>query len=376
MNCLRIARRNLLALFRDRAGAVWTVVMPLAFCALFGVAFARDEKPASYIQVIDRDGGFLARDFIEGLRGEGMWIEVAGSKDTPHEAKRRIVLEEGFTDAILMGEERRIPIADWPMANEFDLAARFQVYRSIVKVLGHLTAANQRSPGNVSEAVYEDIAAMEAVVKVEVLEPYGHPTPSGFRHTVPSMLVMFVMMNTLIYGGIVLALDRTMGRLARVASTPTRPWEIVGGHVLGAMLIASTQTLLFIITGPLLFGISWGASPLALLLVLFAFVFCCACFAIFLGSICEKEAHVIAIGPVLVMIMAALGGCWWPLEIVPDAVRWLAYAVPTGWAVDGIHRVASYGMGVDAILKNVAVMIGFGLPFVLFGVQRIRRSVT
>jgi hypothetical protein len=34
------------------------------------------------------------------------------------------------------------------------------------------------------------------------------------------------------------------------------------------------------------------------------------------------------LGVLSTMVMAALGGCWWPLEIVPDTVQVLAYAFP------------------------------------------------
>ena len=61
-----------------------------------------------------------------------------------------------------------------------------------------------------------------------------------------------------------------------------------------------------------------------------------------------------------VLLMAAIGGCWWPLEIAPDFMKTAAHFVPAGWALDALHQLISFGGGFDAIVVPVLVLIGFG----------------
>jgi ABC-2 type transport system permease protein len=58
--------------------------------------------------------------------------------------------------------------------------------------------------------------------------------------------------------------------------------------------------------------------------------------------------------------MGALGGCWWPLQIGPPAMKTIALCLPTGWALQALHQVISFGNGFSAVLKPVAVLLAFG----------------
>ena len=60
--------------------------------------------------------------------------------------------------------------------------------------------------------------------------------------------------------------------------------------------------------------------------------------------------------------MAALGGCWWPLEIGPDFMRTLAHCFPTGWAMDALHNLDQlWGERWADVRLELAVLSGFGL---------------
>jgi len=72
--------------------------------------------------------------------------------------------------------------------------------------------------------------------------------------------------------------------------------------------------------------------------------------------------------------MAGLGGCWWPIEVMPSWARHLAHAFPTGWAMDAFHALISFGLGVEAVLLPAAVLLGFGVLFSALGVRFLKYS--
>src|SRR5207244_13511735 len=57
--------------------------------------------------------------------------------------------------------------------------------------------------------------------------------------------------------------------------------------------------------------------------------------------------------------MAALGGCWWPLEIVPASLQLIAHCVPTGWAMEALHQLISFGGGWETVLPRLGVLALF-----------------
>jgi ABC-2 type transport system permease protein len=72
------------------------------------------------------------------------------------------------------------------------------------------------------------------------------------------------------------------------------------------------------------------------------------------------------------MLLAGLGGCWWPSEVMP---RWLwraAHVLPTPWAMDGFHALLSFGHGLDAVLVPAAALLGFAALFAVLGARFLR----
>ena len=73
--------------------------------------------------------------------------------------------------------------------------------------------------------------------------------------------------------------------------------------------------------------------------------------------------------------MAAMGGCWWPSEVMPEWLRTAAHVFPTTWAMDGLHALISFGRGFEAVVFPCAVLLGFGALFSWIGARRLSTSV-
>ncbi|HEY5133666.1 MAG TPA: ABC transporter permease, partial [Candidatus Krumholzibacteriaceae bacterium] len=110
----------------------------------------------------------------------------------------------------------------------------------------------------------------------------------------------------------------------------------------------------------------------ALVLLMTTFAFCTGAFGIFFGALFRNPEQVSALSIIATMTMSALGGCWWSIELVPRAFKIIAFVFPTGWAMDGIHKIISFGYGMSAVAADVLVLAGFGVAFVLLASWRLK----
>jgi ABC-2 type transport system permease protein len=69
-----------------------------------------------------------------------------------------------------------------------------------------------------------------------------------------------------------------------------------------------------------------------------------------------KEDLIIGLSVLLANTFAALGGCWWPSEIVPPAVRAVARISPAYWAMDALHQLTFFQGGFAQIVPALAVL--------------------
>jgi ABC-type multidrug transport system permease subunit len=71
--------------------------------------------------------------------------------------------------------------------------------------------------------------------------------------------------------------------------------------------------------------------------------------------------------------MAAVGGCWWPIDLEPRWMRTVALAFPTTWAMYAFNDLMIRRRGVEAALRPTAVLLAYGGLYLIAGVLLFRR---
>ena len=92
-------------------------------------------------------------------------------------------------------------------------------------------------------------------------------------------------------------------------------------------------------------------------LVLLAWALFNATLGLLLGNLARSEAQMAGMGIAGTLTLAALGGCWWPIEITPEWMQSLALALPTGWAMDAMHKMISFGYGASTAVPHLLALL-------------------
>jgi ABC-type multidrug transport system permease subunit len=381
---LQIALLDLRRTVRDKASFIWMLLLPLALMWLFGnVGFGGSGTPKVTLSLVDHDGGWLARAFVAELEDEAVHLQEFTPEEAPtaENKTRTLVIPQGFTDGVLAGETQIVRLEKEPETSaDFALAAEVHIVRTIVRTLGRLIEMNQEGelPGGSAEvdepaARFTELGEREPLVGLEVeTAGEGRPVPAGQAQSVPGMLTMSVLMMTIIYGGVFLTLEKQGGTLRRQMTLPVGRAHVIAGKLGGRLLIALLQAVVLLVAARFLFGLSLGRSFLGLVLLVVTLCIATAGLATLLGAVLRSPEQAGSLGWLAGMILAALGGCWWPMEIVPDWVRRVAHTLPSAWAMDGFHALISFGRGIEGVLLPSAMLLGFGLLFSVLAARFLR----
>jgi ABC-type multidrug transport system permease subunit len=156
------------------------------------------------------------------------------------------------------------------------------------------------------------------------------------------------------------AAKRRTGVLRRIMTLPVRRGELVAGQIYGLVLLGAVQIAFFLLVGRFAFHVNLGANLPGVALVLLVFAWVAAALGVLVGSLLDAQDRIIGICVLASLMMAAIGGCWWPLEIAPEAMKTAALFVPSGWALEALHRLISFGSGLEAVVVPLLVLLGFG----------------
>jgi ABC-type multidrug transport system permease subunit len=373
----RLAANDVRLTVRDRAALIWLVVLPIFLIWLFGTITSGNGTAKIALTVIDRDGGWLAQAFVKELDGSNVTLEVLRGAEVDGEAAKKatrwIVLANGFTDGVLAGKQQRLKIETGENAqSDYSRAAEVVVIRAIARTIARVAELKQAgSPMGV--AAYDALRARPPIVALETANAgHGTAVPKGVAQSVPGIMTFTVLMMTLIYGAVFLTIEKREGMLKRQLTLPMSRTTIVAGKVLGRVFVAMLQIVILVAAGRFLFRLDFGQSTLGLVALLISYAVAVAGIATFLGAILANPEQASIVGWMVSMVMAAMGGCWWPSEVMPEWLRTCAHIFPTAWAMDGFHALISFGRGFSAVALPVAVLLGFGVAFSWIGARRLR----
>lgn len=358
---LFVARKDLWYMLRQKETLLWTFAMPPVFFFFIGTitgGFAdSDERPVLDL-VAPEPAGFLADALADRLDDEGFDVRRAAAPLADSlAASRRLVLAAGFTDSLTAG--RQVP-ARLEREGELDPSARWDQIRVARAVYGLLAdAALVESAGDTVDG--GALARERERPRLFTLDvrPAGHAEepPVGFQQAVPGTMVMFTLLVLLTSGAVLLVIERRDGLLRRVASTPLPRAGVVAGKWASRMGLGIVQIGFAMAIGTLLFHVDWGPDLWMVVLVLLGWASLCAGLAIVSGNLARTEGQAIGLGVFAANLLAALGGCWWPIEVTPPWAQSLALALPTGWTMAALHRLMSFQIGAPAAAPHLAALV-------------------
>ncbi|MCA9969005.1 MAG: ABC transporter permease [Anaerolineales bacterium] len=402
---LTLAWKDTLLRFSGASELLFFLILPVAFTFLLGGGVAGfggdgDETADSRIPLLvaDADGSALAQQLLATLaesttvRLDARPLAEAEAAFAAEEAPALLLVPAGFEAALLAGDTAVLDLRQLPDNTNAQAAGRavetavsritqpLAVARNVTAELDlqrpFASDAARRAAFNQSLALAQTSLA-DAPPRVAVTRPAAaneNADDEGFSMAALSsagQLITCVFIPLLGTSGF-LALERSRGTLRRLLTTPTRGATYLLGTITGQYLVGLVQMVILVAFGIWVMGVDWGNSLPGLAIMLLTFGLASVAFGTMLGTFVKTENQASNLSIMLGMSMALLGGCWWPLELFPPFMQTASKILPTAWAMQGLRDLSMRGLGVNAILPEAAVLLGFAALFFVVGTLRFR----
>lgn len=209
--------------------------------------------------------------------------------------------------------------------------------------------------------------------RLEVSRPSSAPVYDPRAQASAGQLITWVFIP--LFGiSALLAYERNTGTLPRVMTTPTPRAVFLLGTIGGQVLMALVQMGLLVGFGVLGLKLSWARDPLVLVLLLLTSALAAGAIGVFMGTWVRNEAQANNLSILMGMVMALLGGCWYPLEFFPAPVKTVVHVLPTTWALEGMVNYLTRGSTLRDLFPQLAVLTGFAVIFFALGFWRLKRE--
>jgi ABC-2 type transport system permease protein len=186
------------------------------------------------------------------------------------------------------------------------------------------------------------------------------------------MSIFFVFLSAQ-FGLVSLHAERRLGTLARMLASPLRWSSIVVGKLIVSMVMAVVSMGVIVVGTSLLLGASWG-DPAAVATLVAGAAVAATGIALLAVAFTRTEDQAASAIAVVTMVLAILGGAFFPTSQGPELLAQLSLLTPHAWFLRGIGDAASGGSLVS-VIGPVGVLVVIGLVAGGLGMLRVRRLV-
>jgi len=203
----------------------------------------------------------------------------------------------------------------------------------------------------------------------EVASTASEKPYNGYAHAFAGMGVQFILFMGIEVGvGVLLA--RRMGLWKRLRAAPLSRTLLLGSHIASGAITAVVLLAIIYAAAIAIFGVRIEGSVLGFVAIAIAFALLTSSFGLLIAAIGKtpEATRGLAIFATLVLVM--LGGAWVPSFVFPPWLQTASLAVPTRWAVDGLDAMTWRGLGIDAAIGPVVVLLAFAALFTAIAIWR------
>lgn len=355
---------------------MWIFVMPVFFMFFTGLMSREGGRGARApkIGIVTGDSGPVTEALAARLETRGFVVVRSPDPADTLLPSRRLELPADFSERVAAGEQTDIVLKGVDTGELSGQLDQSRLRRAVFATIGDIALAAASDPaGSVTAAGLESIRSLPPAIGLDVTQAgERRRIPAGYRQSVPGILVMFMLLSVLTGGSAVLHEERKSGLLRRVASSPVRRAELITSKLLSRVGLSLVQAAYAMLVGALLFGIDWGPNQAGLAVLMIFYSLAASALAVLLGNEARSTGQAVGTAIVASIVLAALGGCWWPIEVVPEFMQKLALFLPTGWAMQGTHRLVSHGDTLASALPAIGALGLFALVFVTVAIRRFR----
>ncbi len=370
------------------------LILPIVFTLVLAGGTGGPTDSRVRLAAVDQAQSPLSAEVIQALeqsevvRVEPMALSQAEAQFSARDVAVVLVIPPDFNLAQITGGQARLELRQQPNNTEALVAAQ-----AVMGVINRLSSAFDAARLAVTEAErirpFESAAEREeffnsalqaaqvglddapsrlAVTQGATQDPIDYDPRAGSS---AGQLITWVFIPLLGISG-AFAFERQKGTLRRLMITPTRKSTFLLGTITGQVLMALVQMMLLIGFGVLVLKLNWGHDPLALALIMVSSALAAAALGTTLGTFIKTEGQANGLSIMLGQVMALLGGCWYPIELFPVFVQNAVRVLPTRWAMQGMLNLVQRGQGLEGVLTESAVLLGFAVVFFAVGVFRFR----
>lgn len=410
--------KEFLLLTRDLGGLTILFVMPIVLIVTITLIQDSSFKSISNskipVLIVDNDKGFISENIFKGINSQNTFDIIV--KENEEEAKD-LVFKGDFQLAIIIPENlskdlelkinqnvegvlsefgfeeeedspKIIEITPKEVRLYFDPAIQFAFKESIKSGIDQMISKIETQ--SIYKAFQEQLSDeesqfsfnSESFISFKEIVPKlddKEILPNSTQHNVPAW-TLFAIFFIIVPLSINMVKEKSQGTFVRLRTNPVSYATVLGGKTIVFLAVCLIQFVLMLLIGVYLFpaiglpvlDIS-GKITLLFIVAIFAGLAAIG-LGLLLGTLANSQEQAAPFGATFVVVLAALGGVWVPVFMMPNFMQILSNLSPMNWGLNAFYDVFLRNAGFLEILPELALLSSFFIITTLISIAYNNRK--
>ncbi|WAM36158.1 ABC transporter permease [Caldicellulosiruptor acetigenus] len=363
-----IFKVNIKRLLQDKLNLFLTIVLP-AIIIVLSVAFASNIESPYKVGIVVEEENSISKIIKSEL--QKCFDVVVFSKDKSIVSQMiqtgvdcAIVLDKNIEDAML--SRKNIKLKIYALGKSEAHVYLKEYLTSVFKMILSQNFSSKAELLNVAKSLSTSSPKVISKKLVENSKYISISFASGFF----VMSLFWLALNA----SSVLLKDYHEKVIIRILCSPLSKQNYIFQSILSIFAVTFVQLCLFVGISKYVFNLTFGSNPAIVILVLSLCSFMFVSFSVMFISTVSDIKKLSSLNSMVVTIMCMLGGCYWPLSIMPKFLQKIALIFPTTYAVNLTKNVLT-GKFIESMMVDIALVAAFCLFFALAGIKQLSKNV-
>ncbi|WP_019915098.1 ABC transporter permease [Paenibacillus sp. HW567] len=346
----------------SRKGFITYILLPgIVVAAIISLTGGMEDSPPTILYA-NMDKGAAGAHLIAELKNSGDYKLVQRSNEAS--LKEGVTLQEGtagiwipaaYTSQLAAGQQPSLSLYELK-TSENSVMLKMKV-NAIADEMLETAQTVKAGGGGTGDAE----AQLGAILKQAEQHNVGSTRtdydlyPRQTLGIITGLTLMFLM--GLVTSSVSLIMDDRRGRtMMRMFSAPVRSSEIAFGNFLGSFMVGVIQIIIVLTLGKWVLRYDYGVPAYLYFLVLAAFMLVSMGIASTVAGLVRNPRNAGMLNALILTPTCMLGGCFWPLYLMPDYMQKAANFVPQKWAIQAVD-IAAAGGGWDELWLPFAILL-------------------
>lgn len=190
---------------------------------------------------------------------------------------------------------------------------------------------------------------------------------------VPGSMALILMVITALMSSVSIVKEKEMGTMEVLLVSPLKPIQIILGKLAPYAILSIINAVSIILIGNLVFGVPVQGSWTLLILTSSLFIMMALSLGVFVSTVAENQQTAMFISVFVLMLPTMLlSGFIFPIENMPLLLQYVSKIVPATYFLTAIKCIMLKGQGVMYFWKELLVLFGMVVFFIIISVKKFK----